>query len=102
METFTTLPCLWVLVSNDKNNCTTGFVLGLELRESPSPFPQTALGPADHTLGRTLFLGANLRLFRLDHEVQGAAGSLGQREGAMSPGGIAKMDAHLKLALGLP
>jgi hypothetical protein len=95
-------PGLWVVVSNDKNNCTTGFVLGLEIRESPAPFPQTALQPADHTMARTLFLGAALRVLRLSRERSAAAGTLNERVGNVRPSGAAKTDSHLQVALGLP
>jgi len=95
-------PGLWVLVSNDKNNCTTGFVLGLEIRETPATFPQTALEQADHSMEGNLFLGAALRVLRLPSRVLPVADTLSTNMGNIHPRGAVKIDAHLQAALGLP
>jgi len=93
---------LWVVVSNDKNNCTTGFVLGLKLQETPAPFPQTALEQADHSMKMEAFLGPVLRVLQLPSGGLALPDTLSTRVGKINPSGATRIDAHLEAALGLP
>jgi len=96
-------PRLWLLVSNDKNNRTTGIVTGLELVDAPAAFPSTTLSSTDQTLGRQVCLGSILRQFRLQRpgSTGPKPGFLGARVGEVTAGGQPKVDAHLEAMLGL-